>query len=55
MNDIICFMYYNQIEKNDYYKDLVNTCNKNDIEYIFLTLIKKFFMIEILTLMKKNN
>ena len=35
MNDIIFFIYYNQIEKNDYYKFLVNTCNKNDIEYFF--------------------
>ena len=48
------FYYYNQIEKNDYYKVLVNTCNKNDIEYFFFDTNKEIFMFEILTLMKKK-
>ena len=36
-------MYYNSNEKNGYNKALVNTCNKNDIEYIFFDPEKETF------------
>ena len=36
-------MYYNSKEKNSYNKALVNTCNKNDIEYIFFDPINENF------------